>query len=312
MSVLTTLQKAVSSILDGSLLACGGFQINRAPMALAQELVRQGRRDLRIVSLPNPLALETLFAGGAVAEAEFGFLGLQFEDGFFMAPCVKKAIEMGTLAFRERDVYEIAQGLRAAAQGLSLLPAPGTEGSDYARVNRTPAIEDPATGERMPVAHAIRPDVTLLHAQAADRKGNLRIDDPYADDLLARASLRVIATAETIVDRRDNPTIPHTLVEAVVEAPGGAAPTSCHGVYAHSAAGLRERMAPDGRVAAAPAAGADREGVADRLLVEMSRSIADGEVVASGVASALAMLAIALARATHAPRLTYLNCVGAV
>ena len=240
--MLTTLQKAVGSILDGSLLACGGFQINRAPMALSQELVRQGRRDLRVVSLPNPLPLELLFAGGALAEAEFGFLGLQFEDGFFMAPRVKKAIEMGTLAFRERDVYEIVQGLRAAALGVPLLPAPGTEGSDYARVNRTPSIEDPATGERMPVAHAIRPDVTLLHAQAADRKGNLRIDDPYADDLLARASLRVIATAETIVDRLDGPTIPHTLVEAVVEAPGGALPTSCHHVYAHAAAGLRERM----------------------------------------------------------------------
>ena len=319
--MLTTLQKAVGSILDGSLLACGGFQINRAPMALAQELVRQGRRDLRVVSLPNPLPLEALFAGGAVAEAEFGFLGLQFEDGFFMAPRVKKAIETGTLTWRERDVYEIVQGLRAAAQGVPLLPAPGMEGSDYARVNRTASIEDPATGETMPVAHAIRPDVTLLHAQAADRKGNLRIDDPYADDLLARASLRVIATAETIVDRLDNPTIPHTLVEAVVEAPGGALPTSCHGVYAHAAAGLRERMvaAPEaaaalaGRAAAAgTVALADREGVADRLLVEMARSIADGDVVASGVASALPMLAIALARATHAPRLTYLNCVGAV
>src|SRR2546426_8818175 len=48
------------------------------------------------------------------------------------------------------------------------------------------------------------------------------------------------------------------------------------------------------------------------LVVEMARCIADRDVVATGVASALPMLAVALARATPAPRLTYINCVGAL
>lgn len=51
---------------------------------------------------------------------------------------------------------------------------------------------------------------------------------------------------------------------------------------------------------------------ADRLVAQMAAEIQDGAVVATGVASPLAVLAIAVARATHAPRLTYLACVGSL
>jgi glutaconate CoA-transferase subunit B len=51
---------------------------------------------------------------------------------------------------------------------------------------------------------------------------------------------------------------------------------------------------------------------ADCVVAEMARQIADGSVVATGVASPLAILAIAAAKATHAPRLTYLACIGAI
>jgi glutaconate CoA-transferase subunit A len=69
MTALMGLAQAAASIPDGSLLALGGFELNRAPMALVFELLRQKRRGLRIVSLPNPLPLDLLVAGGAVAEA---------------------------------------------------------------------------------------------------------------------------------------------------------------------------------------------------------------------------------------------------
>jgi len=51
---------------------------------------------------------------------------------------------------------------------------------------------------------------------------------------------------------------------------------------------------------------------AEALVTAMAAEIRDGDVVATGVASPLAVLAIAVARATHAPRMTYLACVGAV
>ncbi len=345
MSALATLQEAAASIPDGALLTFGGFDLNRAPMALVMELIRQRRRALRVVSLPNPLPLDLLVGAGAATEAEFGFLGLQYEGGFVVAPSVRHAIERGRLAWRERDVYEIVQGLRASALGLPFLPAPGAEGSEYRSVNRTPTTPDPEGGEEMLIARALRPDVALVHAQAADGRGNLWISDLYADDLLARASARVVATAERIVDHVEAPTIPGRLVDRVAHVEKGAFPTSCHGhhplaaphlaAYLSSASEDRvgdyvERFvigpgghpaflqaAASGPAPAAPrtapaAAVPGREGRVDRLVVGMARSIGNGEVVTTGLASALPMIAVALAKATHAPRATYINCVGAI
>ena len=341
MSAWTTLEAAAASIPDGALLSFGGFQLNRAPMALVMEIVRQRKRRLRVVSVPNALPLDLLTGAGLVAEAEFGFLGFQYEGGFVVAPNVRRAIERGTIAWRERDVYEIVQGLRAAALGLPFLPAPGAEGSDYARANRTPTVRDPGTGEEILVAPAVRPDVTLLHAQEADREGNLAIDDPYADDLLARASARVIATVETIVGRIERPTIPGGRVTMLTEVHLGAFPTSCHGHYGWSKAhlGAYLALASEGRTgdyldryvgAGRPAfleavardadrpevgrdtIGPERAAAVDRLVVGMARAIDDGDVVTTGVASALPMLAVALAKATRARGATYINCVGAV
>jgi glutaconate CoA-transferase, subunit B len=51
---------------------------------------------------------------------------------------------------------------------------------------------------------------------------------------------------------------------------------------------------------------------AELLVACMAAEIHDGAVVATGVASPLAILAIAVARATHAPHLTYLACVGSL
>jgi glutaconate CoA-transferase, subunit B len=51
---------------------------------------------------------------------------------------------------------------------------------------------------------------------------------------------------------------------------------------------------------------------AETVVAAMAREIEDGAVIATGVASPLAILTIAVARATHAPRLTYLACVGAL
>jgi acyl CoA:acetate/3-ketoacid CoA transferase alpha subunit/acyl CoA:acetate/3-ketoacid CoA transferase beta subunit len=349
---IVTLAEAAAEVPDGALLTLGGFQMNRSPMALVCELIRLKRRGLRIVALPDLLPLDLLVGAGAIAEAEFGFLGLQSDDGFVVAPATRRAIERGTIGWRERDVYEIIQSLRAAAFGLPFLPAPGGEGSDYRKVNRTPTVRD-AGGEETLVAHALPPEVALIHAQEADQEGNLSVSDPYAEDLLARASGRVVATVERLVKAIDRPTIPGRFVEKVAVVPGGAFPASCHRFYPHSGPHLKDyvRCASEDRVAeylgrfvtgvadhtaflhaaggpgswGAPSrpgglhpesvAGPEaREGhrAADRVVVGMARLIDDGEVVATGVASALPMLAVALARATRAPGLTYINCVGAV
>src|SRR5258706_69390 len=82
-------------------------------------------------------------------------------------------------------------------------------------------------------------DVALVHAHAADDAGNLFVEHPTTDLLVARAARFVIATCETRVRRLASATIPGFLVDLVVEEPFGAYPLGCFGRYAPDEAHLR-------------------------------------------------------------------------
>ena len=344
MSKIATLRQVASAVPSGAFVAVGGFQLNRPPIALLGEMIRAGVRDLRVVCAPNPLALDILVGSDAVREAECGFIGFEYEGGFVIAPATQRAVQEAGLALVDRDVYETIQSLRAGMMGVSFLPL------DYPE-----PLEPTGTGDKPSVAGALRPEFALIHAQEVDRDGNLRIDDPHADLILAGASDSVLATAERLVERIAEPSIPARRVAHAAVCPGGAAPGGCFGWYPRDPASIGDYLAAiksgdlpeylDGlrkqpasvdekkgigrprRVDAAPAetpaptVAAPREeqpadgaapSLADLLVVLMARQVSDGDVVATGLASALAMMAIELARRTHAPELRYLNCVGAV
>jgi len=82
-----TLEEAVASISDGASIAPGGFMLGRAPMALTFELVRQGRRDLHVVSLRNPLPAEILVVVVAVSRLDFLFTAISLDGGVRQAGC---------------------------------------------------------------------------------------------------------------------------------------------------------------------------------------------------------------------------------
>lgn len=234
----TTLAVAAASIPDGACVAPGGFMLGRAPMALVFELARQRRRDLHVVSLPNPLPAEILVAAGAASKVEFLYSGVTLEGRLWPMPCMKRAIEAGTIAWAEHDGYRVVQRLRAAAMGVPFLPVPDFGDNDVADRDPLPSVTDPFTGEAVPVERALYPDVALIHAQAADEDGNLYIADPTTDLVIAGAARRVVATAERVVPRVPSATIPGFMVDLVVEEPRGALPTGCAGCYPVDAAHL--------------------------------------------------------------------------
>jgi len=226
-----TLREAVETIPDGASVAPGGFMLGRAPMALVFELVRQGQSGLHIVSLPNPLPAEILVAAEVAARVEFLFTAISLDGGVRPMPCLKRAIENGSIDWQEHDGYRIIQRLRAAAMGIPFLPVPDFDASALARHAPLPSVVDPYTGDRVPVEAAFHPDVALIHARAADSRGNLWIEDPTTDQLVAGAARRIVATVEERVDRVPSATIPGFMVDTVVEEPFGAYPTGCLGVY---------------------------------------------------------------------------------
>lgn len=125
------------------------------------------------------------------------------------------------------------------------MPMAGLQGSDLCRVSGFKTVADPYTGQEWAAIPAIRPDWAVLHVHEADLIGNGRIRGARYDDvLLAKASKNVILTCERLVDpiggpgstdrpenRPEDTDIPGFMVRAVVEAPGGAWPASCHGLY---------------------------------------------------------------------------------
>lgn len=226
-----TLHDAVATIPAGAGIAPGGFMLGRAPMALVFELVRQGRGGLHIVSLPNPLPAEILVAAGAASRVDFLFTAISLDGGVRPMPCLKRAIEGGAIEWQEHDGYRIVQRLRAAAMGVPFLPVPDVDASELARCSPPRSVTDPFTGKQVPVDAAFHPDVALIHARAADARGNLWIEDPTTDLPIAGAAHRIVATVEERVDRVPSTTIPGFMVDIVVEEPLGAYPTGCVGLY---------------------------------------------------------------------------------
>jgi glutaconate CoA-transferase subunit A len=140
--------------------------------------------------------------------------------------------------------------MRAASHGLPFEPVAGLAGSDIPAAAGFKTISDPYTGAELHAIPAIRPDWAILHVQEADALGNARIyGSPYWDVVMSRAAARVILTAERIVPteelaRQPELTrVPHFLVAAVVHAPRGARPTSCHPFYGIDEAGVRAYLA---------------------------------------------------------------------
>ena len=238
----TTVEELAASIPDGAWIAPGGFMLGRAPMAIVLELVRQKKRDLRVVSLPNPLPAELLVAGGCAARVELVFGALSLAGRVRSMPCLKRAIERGAIEWAEHDGYRIVQRLRAASMGLPFLPAPDVEASALSALDAPAFVVDPFTGDRVAVERAFYPDVAIVHAHAADEQGNLYIEDPTTDLLVAGAARRVLATAEIRVSRLPRVTIPAFQVDRVAEQSLGAAPTGCVGKYSYDEAALLEYL----------------------------------------------------------------------
>jgi glutaconate CoA-transferase subunit A len=237
--VLTSLQEAAGFVEDGALVTFGGATFSRAPMEFVRELVRQGKKDLNLIDREPAMDFDLLIGAGCVAKVRTGMLGFEV---FGMAPNFRRKSESGELVTKEGACQPIIAGFRAAAMGLPSIPIKGMLGSDLLTISEVigsqKQIEDPFTGETMIAVRAIEPDVAIIHAQKADEFGNVRIEGPlYEDVIKAKAARKVVVTVEELIPNseiRKMPeatTLPHFIVDAVVEAPKGAYPCSCFNYY---------------------------------------------------------------------------------
>jgi len=156
-------------------------------------------------------------------------------------------MESGDVEICEWTNYALACRFRAAAAGIPFVPARIMLGTDTFRKSAAKEIVCPFTGQKLVALPALYPDVSVIHVHESDCHGNCRIRGITIADLdLARASKRLIITAERIVSNDEirsapNATvIPSFCVDAVCEVPYGSYPGNMPGEYFSDEEHLRE------------------------------------------------------------------------
>ena len=225
-------------VKPGDSVALEGFT-HLIPFAAGHEIIRQGIRGLTLIRMTPDLLYDQMIGAGCATKLVFSWGG---NPGVGSLPRFRDAVERGwphPLELEEHSHAAMAHAYAAGAAGLPCAVFRGYLGSDLPRVN--PAIRTvscPFTGETLASVRAIRPDVAIIHAQQADRDGNVLIDGIIGvQKEAALAASRTIVTVEETVDRfaahgRSAVILPSWTIAAVVEAPGGARPSYAHGYYA--------------------------------------------------------------------------------
>lgn len=224
-----TEKEAVSNFInDGDYIGTELYGTVRCPQSLMNEVIRQGKKELRVAG-QGVYELDLLLGAGLVKALDHTYIGMEV---YGISNCLRREVESGRVEHCvEWSNAAIAWRFKATAMGVPFLPTRSMLGTDTLKYSAAKVVEDPFTGDPIALLPALILDVGLIHVHRADKYGNCQIDgiSGFAHEL-SRASKRLIISAEEIVPNeeiRKNPDrtiIPYYLVDAVVHAPLGSHP----------------------------------------------------------------------------------------
>jgi glutaconate CoA-transferase subunit A len=238
MTTFLSLSDAIASyVQDGITVALEGFT-HLIPFAAGHEIIRQQKRDLTLIRMTPDLVYDQLIGMGCARKLIFSWGG---NPGVGSLHRLRDAVEKGwprPLELEEHSHAAMASAYAAGAAGLPCAILRGYAGSDLVGVNRNIRfIECPFTGERLAVVPALRPELAIVHAQRADRQGNVLIEGiTGVQKEVVLASKQALVTVEEIVDDLMAPSpnstiLPYWTISAIAAVPGGARPSYAHGYY---------------------------------------------------------------------------------
>ena len=236
---------------EGMTVGMGGQNINRCPMALVHEVIRQGIGELSIVGCNLSLPVDLLVASGLVRHTEQGSGNL---ERYGVLYSWRRALESGTLTTHDHSHLAMASRFLAGAMGIPFLPTRSLVGStiatDLVRSGLAIQADDPFGDGQVLLLRAQAPDVALIHVSRVDEIGNVAIDGVSSHEVdMVRASRTAVVSAEQVLpagafyDEPERVTISGAHVTAVVEQRYGAFPTSVYRHYDFSEPDIKEYQA---------------------------------------------------------------------
>jgi glutaconate CoA-transferase, subunit A len=234
---IVSLAEAVAGLVhDGDTVALEGFT-HLIPFAAGHEIIRQGLRDLTLVRMTPDVIYDQLIGAGCAAKLVFSWGG---NPGVGSLHRMRDALATGwpvPLEIEEHSHAGMANRYVAGASGLPFAILRGYAGTDLPQHTPTiSAVTCPFTGEQLAAVQALNPDVGVVHAQRADRRGNVQMWGIVGvQKEVVLASRRALVTVEEIVEELPPVpgaiVLPHWVIEAIAVVPGGAAPSYAQDYY---------------------------------------------------------------------------------
>ncbi|NOR83614.1 MAG: CoA transferase subunit A [Ardenticatenales bacterium] len=238
-------REAISRFVhDGDYIGTELYGTVRCPMSLSRELIRQGKKELRVAG-QGVLELDMWLAAGLVKKLDITYIGMEV---YGVSNGLRRAVESGQVeSVTEWSNAGITWRFKATSIGAPFIAVRSMLGSDTFKYSAAKSVECPFTGLTVCLIPALVLDVGLIHVHRADRYGNCQIEgiSGFAFEM-ARACKRLVISAEEIIPteeiRRypDRTIIPFYLVDAVVHAPFGSHPGEMAYMYARDEPAIQE------------------------------------------------------------------------
>ncbi len=237
MTVFLPLSDAIDRYLKpDTLIAFEGFT-HLIPFAAAHEAIRSGKKNLTLVRMTPDIVYDQMIGMGLVKKMIFSYAG---NPGVGLLRRLRDSVEHGwpnRIEIEEHSHAALANAYDAGASGLPFAVLRGYQGAELKEVNpNIKPINCPFTGENLVAVPAITPDLTVIHAQKADERGNVLVEGIVGvqKQALLAAKKALVTVEEVVSDLDAHPNaclLPFWTVDAISVVPGGAHPSYTHGYY---------------------------------------------------------------------------------
>lgn len=201
------------------------------PFAAGHEVIRQGKTDLTLIRMTPDVIYDQVIGMGCASRLIFSWGG---NPGVGSLHRLRDAVEHDhpvPLEIEEHSHAGMATRYAAGAAGLPFGILRGYVGTDLVDHTNVATIESPFSDEEVAAVPALNPDVAIVHAQQADRQGNVGLwGITGVQREVALASKAVLVTVEEVVEELDlggpNPAVlPAWTVDAIATVPRGSHPS---------------------------------------------------------------------------------------